>query len=41
MDINGDGEASGPFLRAYVLVDLDKLRWHSVMLKYEKTSKLD
>jgi len=41
LDVDGDGEASGPFLRARVAVEVDKPLWHGVMLKPDKNSKLE
>jgi hypothetical protein len=39
MDVDADGEASGPFLHARVLVEVDKPLWRGVMLKPDKNSK--
>jgi hypothetical protein len=39
MDVDGDGEASGPYLRARVSVEVDKPLRRGVMLKLDKTSK--
>jgi hypothetical protein len=39
MGVDGDGEASGPFLCAHVAVEVDKPLRRGVMLKPDKTAK--
>jgi hypothetical protein len=39
MDVDGDGESSGPYLRACVSVEVDKPLRRGVMLKPNKTAK--